>query len=397
MALRRKRYGRVGRRRLAARRTRSSRKGAARRSQKRRSFKSARRRGRFLARKRWGRKTRSGGGTRSRLVRQFLGDSRPIHRKRLRKGSRARATLVAGKQPTNHYNIQSSGSIQPLTTTDYGHATILLTGSLWNRATMNNLNTLVQTDGGLTLDQKRQWAAIGYHDEVNFTPANAFSYRITQRGWRARYDNNIAVTTTFLAATSDTNAGDINIPGVSLFQAPLWVEQFKAVGKPVTKICGSSAASGMRIATFTNRSKKVKTWRASYPGRWAYATPRDTVFFTYEIVPERGFIAQRQIHLNTGVPTGSAWLPGNHIEVMTGSPPLMPTNHYMAPISMATSRTTRVEWLPLQQSLPIAYDSAPAAPTVPIGTSDDVLHYSLFKKGDDDNPHGAFDFLSGVA
>lgn len=283
-----------------------------------------------------------------------------------------------------------------MSSTDYNKTLMLLTGSLWNRATMNNLNTLIQTDASLTLDQKRQWAAIGYHDEVQFTPANTFTYRITQRGWRPRFDSNVAVTTTFLAATSDTAAGDTTIPGVSLFQAPLWVEAFKAVGKPVVKICGGSAASGMRIATFTNRSKKIKTWRAAYPGRWAFVTPRDSVFFTYEIVPERGFIAQRQIHLNTGVPGGTNWKAGTAPDVMIGAP-TAPTNHFFAPISMATSRTTRIEWLPLQQSLPIAYDSPQAAATVPIGTSDVVTTFSMFKKGDDDNPHGAFDFLSGTA
>lgn len=283
-----------------------------------------------------------------------------------------------------------------MTPTDYNHATVLFTGSLWNRTVMNNLNTLIQTDAGLTLDQKRQWAAIGYHDEVNFTPANAFTYRITQRAWRARYDTNTAASTTFIAAINDTAAGDTTIPGVSLFQAPLWVEAFKAVGKPVTKICGGSSASGMRIATFTNRSKKVKTFRASYPGRWAFVTPRDTIFFTYEVVPERGFVAQRQIHLNTGVPPGTNWQAGVSHQVMT-SPALAPNNHFMAPISLASSRTTRIEWLPLQQSLPISYDSI-TTPTVPaIGSTDTVLNLSLYKMGDDNNPHGAVDFLSGTA
>lgn len=282
-----------------------------------------------------------------------------------------------------------------MTTTDYNHATVLFTGSLWNRTVMNNLNTLIQTDAGLTLDQKRQWAAIGYHDEVNFTPGNAFAYRITQRGWRPRYDTNVAASTTFIAAINDSNAGDTTIPGVSLFQAPLWVEAFKAVGKPVTKICGGSAASGMRIATFTNRSKKVKTFRASYPGRWTWTTPRDTIFFTYEVVPERGFVAQRKIHNNTGVPESSNWADPIQINTMTGAA-TAPNNHFMAPISLASSRTTRVEWLPMQQSLPIAYDAISTPTVVPLGDSSEVF-YSLYKKGDDDNPHGAFDFLSGTS
>lgn len=261
---------------------------------------------------------------------------------------------------------------------------------------MLNLNTLIQADTGLTADQKRQWAAIGYHDEVSFTPANAFAYRITQRAWRARYDTNVLASATFLNAVNDPNAGDTVIPGVSLFQAPLWVEAFKAVGKPVTKICGGSAASGMRSATFTNRSKKVKTYRASYPGRWNWVNPRDTIYFTYEVVPERGFVAQRQIHNNTGVPGGTNWKAGTAPDVMTGAA-TAPNNHFMAPISLASSRTTRVEWLPMQKSLPIAYDSITTPTVPPIGTSDVVLTYSLYKKGDDDNPHGAFDFLSGTA
>lgn len=259
---------------------------------------------------------------------------------------------------------------------------------------MNNLNTAIQADASLTADQKRQWAAIGYHDEVLFTPGNAFAYRITQRGWRARFDNNNSVSATFLAATADTAAGDTVIPGVSLFQCPLWVEAFKAVGKPVTKICGGSAASGMRTACFTNRSKKVKTFRTAYPGRWAYSTPRDSVFFTYEVVPERAFLAQRKVFNNTGVPESTNWNDDGTVDPMVGAA-TMPTNHFMAPLSLATTRITRVEWLPLQQSLPISYDSITTPSLLPIGGASEI-NYSLYKKGDDDNPHGAFDFLSGI-
>lgn len=290
--------------------------------------------------------------------------------------------------------MKSQSQFFPADAFDYDRAKILLTGSLWSRGIMVNLNTAIQADATVDADQKHQWAAIGYHDVVSFTPANAFAYRITQRAWKARFDSNVAAATTFASAIGDPNAGDVTIPGVNLFQCPLWLEAFKAVGRPVVKIAGSTRTSGQHTATFINKSKKVKTYRNAYPGRWAYVTPRDTVFFTYEIVPERGFAAARAVHLNTGVPGSSDWQTGTNVDPFIGT---ASTAHWLGPISFALARITRVEWLPMQQTAPISYDSNTAPGKVPIGANQDPFVYSMYVKGDDQNMHGAYDMLSQYA
>lgn len=254
----------------------------------------------------------------------------------------------------------------------------MLLGSLHSQSILAALDTKVQAEATFGNNNKRRFEVLGYTNTVSFFAAGAFKYRIRQYAWRPRYDQTATVSTILTAAVADTNAGDIAMPGVSLLQCPLWTEKMKLIGSK-TRVVGGGIP-----AVFTNKSGKAYSYRHDYPGKWSVASPTATVFFTYEIQPERAFIAGRH-----------AW---DHTAKLSGSSTIYDGGdaHFWGPVMLGAISTHKVEWLMCTESRPVNYEVYNAYTKSIVGdssTSPDFL--SLYTVGPDRNPHGGFNMMGG--